>query len=108
MIDRRRENNCRSSGNTLLHSSFIVRSGLIEAAAGLIMAEKPDLIVLTGAFISGSTGLNLFPRPILVKFLLRTLVNCDMKIIEKVLELRGKVRWEGDLAEMRRGRSGTH
>lgn len=40
---------------TDLHSSFIVNSGLIESAARLVMTEHPDLIVLTGDFISGST-----------------------------------------------------
>jgi Arc/MetJ family transcription regulator len=41
-----------------------------------------------------------------VNYALKRLV--EQKTIEQVLELRGKVRWEGDLAEMRRGRSGSH
>jgi Arc/MetJ family transcription regulator len=41
-----------------------------------------------------------------VNYALKRLV--EQKGIEKILELRGKVRWEGDLSEMRRGRSGTH
>ena len=41
-----------------------------------------------------------------VNYALRRLV--EQKGIEQILELRGKVRWEGDLTEMRRGRSGTH
>lgn len=32
----------------------------------------------------------------------------DQQEIEKLLELRGKVEWEGDLEEMRRGRNGAH
>jgi len=40
---------------TDLHSSFIVSKGSIEAAARLVMSEAPDLIVLTGDYISGST-----------------------------------------------------
>lgn len=40
---------------TDLHSSFIVPSDLFRAAGRLIMSEKPDLIVFTGDFISGST-----------------------------------------------------
>ncbi|MEE8575246.1 MAG: metallophosphoesterase [Thermodesulfobacteriota bacterium] len=36
-----------------LHSSRIVRPGLIEEAARLVMNEKPDLIVLTGDYITG-------------------------------------------------------
>lgn len=39
-----------------------------------------------------------------VNFALRHLV--EQKEIEKVLGLRGKVRWEGDLREMRRNRLG--
>jgi Arc/MetJ family transcription regulator len=41
-----------------------------------------------------------------VNYALRRLV--EQKGIEQILELRGKVRWEGDLTKMRRGRSGTH
>ena len=38
-----------------LHSSFIVSQETIAAAGRLIMTENPDLIVLTGDYISGST-----------------------------------------------------
>ncbi len=41
-----------------------------------------------------------------VNYALKRLV--EQKAIEQVLELRGKIRWEGDLTEMRKGRSGTH
>lgn len=40
---------------TDFHSSFIVPKDLIETAADLVMSERPDLIVLTGDFISGAT-----------------------------------------------------
>ncbi len=40
---------------TDFHSSLIVPRSSIEAAGRLVMAEKPDVIVLTGDFISGST-----------------------------------------------------
>lgn len=40
---------------TDLHSSFIVSKETIEAAGRLIMSENPDLIVLIGDYISGST-----------------------------------------------------
>lgn len=40
---------------TDIHSSLIVSKGLIETSARLLMAEQPDLIVLTGDFISGAT-----------------------------------------------------
>ena len=40
---------------TDLHSSSIVSSRLIKAAGDLLLSEKPDLIVMTGDFISGST-----------------------------------------------------
>jgi Arc/MetJ family transcription regulator len=42
-----------------------------------------------------------------VNYALKQLV--EQKEIEKILELRGKIRWEGDLEEMRRDRdSGCH
>lgn len=31
----------------------------------------------------------------------------EQRDLEKILELRGKVTWEGDLVEMRRGRDGS-
>lgn len=40
---------------TDLHSSFIVSRSVIERAARLVMSENPDVIVMTGDFISGST-----------------------------------------------------
>lgn len=40
---------------TDLHSSFIVSPETIAAAGRLIMTENPDLIVLTGDYISGAT-----------------------------------------------------
>lgn len=40
-----------------------------------------------------------------VNYALRKLV--EQQEIEKILELRGKVAWEGDLDEMRRDRDGT-
>jgi predicted MPP superfamily phosphohydrolase len=40
---------------TDLHSSFIVSRSVIETAARLAMSENPDVIVMTGDFISGST-----------------------------------------------------
>lgn len=39
-----------------------------------------------------------------VNYALRKLV--EQKEIEKLLELKGKVQWEGDLEEMRRDRRG--
>jgi Arc/MetJ family transcription regulator len=41
-----------------------------------------------------------------VNYALKWLV--EQKVIEQVLELKGKIRWEGDLTEMRKGRSGSH
>ncbi|ABB32869.1 metallophosphoesterase [Geobacter metallireducens RCH3] len=40
---------------TDLHASFVVSSETIRSAGRLLMAEKPDLIVMTGDYISGST-----------------------------------------------------
>lgn len=41
----------------------------------------------------------------LVSYALRHLI--EQKEMEKVLELRGQVAWEGDLEEMRQGRDGS-
>jgi Arc/MetJ family transcription regulator len=41
-----------------------------------------------------------------VNYALKRLV--EQKAIEQILELKGKIRWEGDLTEMRKGRSGSH
>ena len=41
----------------------------------------------------------------IVNFAIKRLV--EQKEIEKILVLKGKVRWEGDLEEMRRGRVGS-
>jgi len=41
----------------------------------------------------------------IVNYALEKLV--EQKEIEKILTLKGKIKWEGDLEEMRRGRSGS-
>jgi Arc/MetJ family transcription regulator len=41
----------------------------------------------------------------IVKYALRHLI--EQRDMEKILELRGKVVWEGNLDEMRRGRDGS-
>lgn len=38
-----------------LHSSFIVSKDLLTSAAGLLMEQRPDIIALTGDFVTGST-----------------------------------------------------
>lgn len=40
----------------------------------------------------------------IVNFAIKQLV--EQKEIEKILNLRGKIKWEGNLEEMRRGRLG--
>lgn len=40
----------------------------------------------------------------MVNYALKRLV--EQKEIEKILDLKGKIRWEGDLEEMRKGRNG--
>ena len=40
---------------TDIHASFVVSEELIKTAANLVMSERPDVIVLTGDYISGST-----------------------------------------------------
>jgi Arc/MetJ family transcription regulator len=41
----------------------------------------------------------------IVNYALKKLV--EQKEIEKILELKGKVKWEGDLKKLRAGRSGS-
>ena len=41
----------------------------------------------------------------IVNYAIRRLV--EQKEIEKILELRGKIKWEGDLEKMRKGRRGS-
>lgn len=41
----------------------------------------------------------------IVNYALEKLV--EQKEIEKILNLKGKIKWEGDLEDMRRGRSGS-
>ena len=49
------------------------------------------------------TGIN--KKVEVVNYALKRLV--EQKEIEKILNLKGKVKWEGDIEEMRKGRSGS-
>lgn len=49
------------------------------------------------------TGIN--KKVDIVNFAIKKLV--EQKEIEKILDLKAKVRWEGDLEEMRKGRIGN-
>ena len=42
----------------------------------------------------------------IVNYAIRKLV--EQKEIEKILDLKGKIQWEENLEEMRKGRSGYH
>lgn len=42
----------------------------------------------------------------IVNYALQKLV--EQKEIEKILELRGKIRWKGNLRQMRKDRHGSH
>ncbi len=57
-----------------LHSSMIVSADLLKAAASLAMDAKPDLIVLTGDFVSGST-----------KFISSSVGRYDRKYLDRML-----------------------
>lgn len=59
---------------TDLHSSFIVSEGLLRSAARLVMEEKPDVICLTGDFVTGET-----------KFLSGSIGSFNMKHLEKCI-----------------------
>lgn len=49
------------------------------------------------------TGIN--KKVEIVNYALKRLV--EQKEIEKILNLKGKIKWEGDIEEMRKGRSGS-
>lgn len=59
---------------TDFHSSFIVSREQISTAARLVMSKKPDIVVLTGDFISGS-----------VKFLSGSVGEFNEKYLEKLV-----------------------
>lgn len=59
---------------TDLHASFIVSEGLLRSAARLVMQKKPDVICLTGDFVTGET-----------KFLSGSIGSFNMKHLEKCL-----------------------
>ena len=59
---------------TDLHASFIVSEGLLRSAADLVMQEKPDIICLTGDFVSGET-----------KFLSGSIGGFNIKNLEKCI-----------------------
>jgi len=48
------------------------------------------------------TGIN--KKVEIVNYAIRRLV--EQKEIEKILDLKGKIKWEGNFEEMRKGRSG--
>ncbi|MFQ5586203.1 MAG: metallophosphoesterase [Thermodesulfobacteriota bacterium] len=63
------------------HSSFIVSRGLIENAARLAMGERPNMIVLTGDFVSGST-----------KFIASSVGDFNKKYLDRCIDALGGLR----------------
>jgi predicted MPP superfamily phosphohydrolase len=63
------------------HSSFIVSKGLIAEAARLAMDERPDMVVLTGDFVSGST-----------KFISSAVGDFNKKYLDRCIDALGGLK----------------
>ena len=66
------------------------------------MEKRTNIVIDEDLVIAGLKATGLKTRKDLVNYALQDLLRRESQ--KKILELRGKVRWEGDLREMRRGR----
>jgi len=66
------------------------------------MKKRTNIVIDEELLEAGLKATGLKTRKALVDFALRDLLRRENQ--RKILELRGKIRWEGDLASMRRGR----
>lgn len=65
-------------------------------------AQRTNIVLDTELVEKGLKVTGLKTRRELVDFALRELLRRESQ--KRLLELKGRVRWEGDLEEMRRGR----
>ena len=65
-------------------------------------AQRTNIVLDTELIEKGLKVTGLKTRRELVDFALRELLRRENQ--KRLLELKGRVRWEGDLEEMRRGR----
>ena len=67
------------------------------------MGKRTNIVLDEGLVEAGLKATGLKTQRELVEFALRDLLRRESQ--QKILELKGKIQWEGDLAEMRRGRT---
>lgn len=67
------------------------------------MGKRTNIVLDEALIEAGLKATGLKTRKELVDFALRDLLRREAQ--RKILELKGKVRWEGDLSEMRKGRT---
>ncbi|MFO8010820.1 MAG: type II toxin-antitoxin system VapB family antitoxin [Dehalococcoidia bacterium] len=66
------------------------------------MGKRTNIVLDEKLVEAGLKATGLKTQKELVDFALRDLLRRESQ--KKILELRGKIRWEGDLSEMRQGR----
>jgi Arc/MetJ family transcription regulator len=67
------------------------------------MGKRTNIVLDENLIEAGLKATGLKTRKELVDFALRDLLRREAQM--KILELKGTVHWEGDLAEMRKGRT---
>ncbi len=67
------------------------------------MGKRTNIVIDENLIEEGLKATGLKTRKDLVDFALRDMLRRESQ--KKILELKGKIRWEGDLSEMRQGRT---
>lgn len=67
------------------------------------MGKRTNIVLDENLVEAGLKATGLKTQKDLVDFALRDLLRRESQ--KKILELKGKVQWEGDLSEMRKGRT---
>ena len=67
------------------------------------MKKRTNIVLDEDLVEAGLNATGLKTRKELVDFALRDLLRRESQ--KKILELKGTIRWEGDLSEMRKGRT---
>ncbi|MBI2874240.1 MAG: type II toxin-antitoxin system VapB family antitoxin [Firmicutes bacterium] len=67
------------------------------------MGKRTNIVLDEDLVEAGLKATGLKTRKDLVDFALRDLLRRESQ--KKILQLKGKVQWEGDLSEMRKGRT---
>lgn len=67
------------------------------------MGKRTNIVLDEALVEAGLKATGLKTRKDLIDFALRDLLRRESQ--KQILQLKGKVRWEGDLSEMRKGRT---